>query len=216
MIYLSGAITPTMLAHPRPDLGIMLQPGGNRGVEKAFPFWPWAADNGCFALGETFQPGAWLEWLASLRSHRQTCLFAVAPDVPYDAAATVERSRPYLPTIRQLGFPAAYVTQNGQEKFDPPWGEFEVLFIGGDDDWKLSECSYALASEAKARGLWVHMGRVNSLRRMVACHLSRIDSADGTFVKWGPDRRLPEVYDWLDQVNHSGQTDFAQEVLSHG
>lgn len=199
MIYLSGCVTQTLLANPRPDLGVMLQPGMGNVVDGRFI--SFAADNGCYAQGEKFQSGDWLEWLAGLRRYRERCLFAVAPDVIGDAQATAERSRPYLATIRQFGFRAAYVAQDGQEQFCPPWAEFDCLFIGGRDGWKFSEAAYTVASEAKARGKWVHQGRVNSLRRLIACQVSAFDSADGTFVKWGPDRNLPQVYDWLDQIN---------------
>lgn len=198
MIYLSGCVTQTQLANPRPDLGLMLQPGMGNVVDGRFQ--PWAADNGCYAQGERFQAGDWLEWLAGLRRYRERCLFAVAPDVIGHAEATCERSRPYLATIRQLGYRAAYVAQNGQERFDPPWSEFDCLFVGGTDWWKFSEPAYQLVTEAKARGKWTHQGRVNSLRRLIACQVSAFDSADGTFVAFGPDRNLPQVYDWLDTL----------------
>src|SRR5216117_1166805 len=60
----------------------------------------WAADNGCFGKG---YPGdrAWLEWLCGNRRDLGRCLFATAPDVVADAAATLERSLPFLPVIRE-------------------------------------------------------------------------------------------------------------------
>lgn len=199
MIYLSGKLNAAALKHQRPDLGVMFQPGGGAGIgREPLRFLPWAADNGCFAQGPRFDAGDWLEWLASLRQYRDRCLFAVAPDVVADPAATWERSSPYVETIRQLGFPPAYVSQDGETRWP---ARTACLFIGGTDAWKLSEPSYELARRAKAAGLWVHMGRVNSMQRLRAAWVSSIDSADGTFVKHGPDRRLPEVYDWLDQVN---------------
>jgi hypothetical protein len=90
----------------------------------------WAADNGCFGKG---WPGdkPWMDWLRRQRRDVDQCLFATAPDVVGDAAATLERSRPYLPLIRQMGYPAALVAQNGLEDLVVPWGEFDVLFIGG-------------------------------------------------------------------------------------
>lgn len=177
----------------------MMQPGGGSGIgREPLRFLQWAADNGCYAQGERFDTGDWLEWLASLRRYRNRCLFAVVPDVLGDPLATWNRSSPYVATVRQLGFRVAYVSQDGETHW--PEGA-DVLFIGGTDAWKLSEPSYELARKAKAAGLWVHMGRVNSLQRLRAAHISEIDSADGTFVKFGPDRRLPELCDWLDQVN---------------
>jgi hypothetical protein len=198
--FLSGAINATVLANPRPDLGLMIQPGMGNNVAP-LQFWSFAADNGCFAQGESFVPGDWLEWLAGLRRYRERCLFAVAPDVVLDADATLLRSLPYLPTIRQLGFPAAFVSQNGCRPDLVPWDATDCLFVGGDDAWKLGEASWALCREAKRRGKWVHVGRVNSFRRLRACAISDVDSADGTYLKFGPDANWPTLIGWLDQLN---------------
>lgn len=199
MLYLSGKLTQMALNRQRPDLGVMMQPGGGAGIgREPLQFLPWAADNGCYAQGERFDAGNWLEWLAALRRYRERCLFAVVPDVLADCAATWERSAPYIATVKQLGYRPAYVSQDGETNW--PEGA-ECLFIGGTDAWKLSEESYRLAARAGAAGLHVHMGRVNSMQRLIACRVSGIDSADGTFVRFGPDRRLPEVCDWLDRVN---------------
>jgi hypothetical protein len=204
-IYLSGCITQALLQNPRPDLGIMLNPG--MGTSAAFPMLPFldfGADNGCFAQGDRFDAGNWLEWLAGLRRYRKRCLFAVAPDVLGDAIGTLACSRPYLATIRQLGYPAAFVTQDGCTSSLVPWDDLDALFVGGTDAWKLSESSYALVREAKLRGKKAHMGRVNSLQRLRACAVSLFDSADGTYLKFGPDVNLPKLYDWLDRVNGQG------------
>lgn len=199
-MFLSGAWTASWLANPRSDAGLMLSPGmGNDG--RALDHWCHGLDNGCFAQGDSFDPGGWLEWLASLRRYRERCLFAVAPDVVGDAEATLGRSLPYLPTVRQLGYPVAFVTQDECHSDLVPWGAFDVLFVGGTNDWKLSEASWALCREAKARGLWVHVGRVNSFRRLQACAVSDVDSVDGTYLKFGPDVNLPRLWSWLDTIN---------------
>lgn len=198
MIYLSGCIPQTMLANPRPDLGVMFQPGMGNAIP--FKFVKWAADNGCFAKGADFDGGDWLEWLAGLRRHRGTCLFAVAPDVLGDHEATWERSAPFLSTIRQLGFRAALVAQDGFEDY-PRWDGYDALFIGGSTAWKLSEGAYVAAQQARLKGKWVHMGRVNSLRRLTAAHISAFDSVDGTYLKFGPDVNIGRLYGWLDQIN---------------
>lgn len=199
-MFLSGAINGTVLANPRPDLGLMLSPGMGNAVAP-LQFWAHGLDNGCFAQGEAFDAGDWLEWLAGLRRYRERCLFAVAPDVVGDAHATLARSVPYLPTIRQLGFPAAFVTQDGCTSGLVPWTQIDCLFVGGSDAWKLSEASWALCAEAKRHGLWTHVGRVNSFRRMRACALSNVDSVDGTYLKYGPDANWPKLMAWLDEIN---------------
>lgn len=151
------------------------------------------ADNGCFGKG---YPGddAWYSWLQGLPAERVR--FAVAPDVVGDAAATTERSLPWLPKIRELGMPAAYVAQDGLEDLCVPWDEFDVLFIGGSTDWKLGHHAARIVAEAKQRGKWVHMGRVNSARRYAYAAAIGCDSADGTKIAFGPDVNLPIVLSW--------------------
>lgn len=157
----------------------------------------WCADNGCFGKG---YPGdeAWLEWLTSNAHRASSCAFAVAPDVVGNAAATLARSLPWLPRIRGLGYPAAFVAQDGLEDLDAPWSEFDALFIGGTTEWKLGAAARRLAIEAKRRGKWVHMGRVNSLRRYQYAEYIGCDSVDGTFLVFGPDENLPRLLSWAD------------------
>jgi hypothetical protein len=203
MVFLSGGVPTVLTAQPRPDLGVMLGPGkGNRAPLVAGL--PWAADNACFTAGDRFDGTAWLAWLGTLLPWRRTCLFAVAPDVVGDAVATLERATPYLPRIRALGLPAAYVSQDDADRHPVPWDALDVLFVGGTTAWKLSERSWALCREAKGRGKRVHAGRVNSLRRLRACRAGLVDSVDGTQLAYRPDQTYPQLVRWLDAVN--GQT----------
>src|SRR5690349_16728191 len=89
----------------------------------------WCADNGCFA--DKWDEAVWWKFLVDNAHRASTCLFAVAPDVVGDAAATLERSAPWLGKIRELGYPVAFVAQDGLEVLPVPWDEFDVLFIGG-------------------------------------------------------------------------------------
>ncbi|WP_228523941.1 hypothetical protein [Mycolicibacterium phlei] len=160
----------------------------------------WCADNSCFSKG---YPGddKWLAWLDRFSYAVDRCLFATAPDVVGDAAATLKRSRPFLPMIRELGYPAALVAQDGLEELDIPWDEFDALFIGGSTDWKLGSAATALAMEAKSRGKHIHCGRVNSRRRLKFCAAVGYDSVDGTYLTFGPTVNLPKLLRWLDEIN---------------
>ena len=200
MQYLSGVITQTLLANPRPELGLMYQPGMGNDV-RPFQFWEFACDNGRFARPDQWNAGNWLEWLASLRRYRDNCLFAVAPDVVGDALATLNLSRPYLSTIRQLGYRAAFAAQEGFHDAFPDPDTFDVLFVGGRDEWKFAEDGgYAAARWARAHGKPTHMGRVNSERRTLTMLVSLFDSVDGTFLKHGPDVNWAKLNGWLDKV----------------
>ena len=201
-VYLTGVTNPLTRAAQRPSLGLLVQPlsGAHRDIEH-YPYF--AADNGCFAeaQGKPWDEDRWLRWLVTEVSPRaDTCLFAVAPDVVGDAAATLARSPRYLRVIRQLGLPAAFVAQDGLENHTVPWGSSDALFIGGSTEWKLSDHAANLAAEASRRGLWVHMGRVNSWRRLEIAQRFGCDSADGTYLAFGPTKNWGNFTGWLDRL----------------
>jgi hypothetical protein len=162
---------------------------------------PWCADNGAFS--NRWDEGKWWAYLVRHAKDADTCLFATAPDVVGDAKATLERSAPWYARIRELGYPVALVAQDGLEDLVTPWDDIDALFIGGTTDWKLGPHARRLAAEAKARGKWVHCGRVNSKRRFDYCATPvalggmGCDSADGTFLTYGPDKNLPQLLHWI-------------------
>jgi hypothetical protein len=180
-------------------LGAICAPGGGRRPPAGVP---WCADNGCYGAG---WPGEsrWLTWLAAFtQAQRAVCLFATAPDVVGDAAATLTRSAPHLPAIRDLGYPAAFVAQDGLESLPVPWDTFDALFIGGSTTWKLGAAARGLVGAARRHGKWVHMGRVNSERRARYAAAIGCDSVDGTYLAFGPDVNLPNVLAWLRGTDH--------------
>lgn len=155
----------------------------------------WCADNGCYS--DKWDEAKWWQFLLDNAHEADSCLFAVAPDVVGDAAATLAKSAPWLPKIRALGYPVAFVAQDGLELLPIPWDDFDVIFIGGTTEWKLSSHARDIAAEAKRRGMWVHMGRVNSERRFRYASAIGCDSVDGTFLTFGPDVNLPRLLRWL-------------------
>jgi hypothetical protein len=159
----------------------------------------WCADNSCFS--DRWDWRAWWTFLTNNADRADSCLFAVAPDVVGDAAATLEKSAPWLPQIRALGYKVAFVAQDGLEALSVPWNDFDCLFIGGSTEWKLGPHARTLAAEAKRRGKWVHMGRVNSERRYRYAAAIGCDSADGTFLTFGPDVNLPRLLSWVRTVD---------------
>lgn len=206
-MYLSGGIPRALWENPHPRIGVVLTPAKTN--HRYAGVLAWAADNECFAQGKAFDGERWLRWLASMTAHRARCLFAVCPDVVGDATATLDRSAAYLGRIEQLGFVPAYVSQDGADRLHVPWHRIGWLFVGGTDAWKLSERSWALCAEARARGKQVHVGRVNSWRRLRACRAALVDSVDGTQLAYRPDQTLPQLIRWLDAVNGQGVLEVA-------
>lgn len=199
VLYFANASSPRIReVMRRGALGMIATPAEGRSPAD-YPHW--CADNGCYGKG---YPGdeAWIAWLRRHAAHAGgRCWFATAPDVVGDAAATLARSAPWLPAIRGLGYPAALVAQDGLENLHVPWDTFDVLFVGGTTDWKLSEAARALCAEARARGKRVHVGRVNSAKRYkVAQAMGGVEgSCDGTFLAFGPDVNLPRLMSWVQQ-----------------
>jgi len=78
-----------------------------------------------------------------------------------------------------------------------PWPELGALFIGGTTAFKLSAQARELVAYAKARGIWTHMGRVNTRGRHREALRWGIDSIDGTgYSKW-PDIQCRKGQRWL-------------------
>lgn len=180
-------------------LGCMTTPAQGNAVPEGAVY---ACDNGKFGKG---WPGAkaWFAWLARTvrRYGASRCLWAVAPDVPLDAVATLAESRPWLARIRALGIPAAFAAQDGCENGLVPWGEFDVLFLAGSTEWKIGVAAERLAAEATRRGIRVHMGRVNSLKRLTIAKRFGCETVDGTYLAFGPKKNFPRLARWLDEVN---------------
>lgn len=191
-------------AYWRARVGAIYTPNTGNSVPAMLNAPYWAADNGCYTAGDAFDLGRYYEWLDARAMLAGSCLFATAPDVPYDAAATWERSAPVLAEIRRRGYYVALVGQNGLEDHAPSWDEsdrWDWLFLGGDDAWKDGPDAADCVREAQLRGKAVHVGRVNTRRRFRHAAELGADSADGTLIAYGPDFHLPRVADWLRQLD---------------
>ena len=93
------------------------------------------------------------------------CLWIALPDYPMCAYSTIGLFRHWKHVIKRK---RAFVLQNDIERYATliPWDEIVAVFVGGDDDFKESATAVELAKEARDRGKWVHVGRVNTVRRL--------------------------------------------------
>lgn len=137
---------------------------------------PWACDNSAFA---GFDPDRFIRMLERLRNHPR-CMWVSAPDVVGNAEATLQAFEQWEPVLRvNYGRPVALVAQDGLTVEDTPWDDIHALFIGGTTDWKLGAEARVLIEAAKARGKWVHVGRVGTKKRIRYCQHVGADSIDG-------------------------------------
>jgi hypothetical protein len=187
--------TSSTLAGADSDLGIIVGPRV-RGLRPIAEGRQWAADNDAFH--GKFKPELFMKHLTLLLPYQDRCLFVVAPDVRLDAVATLALFAEWGPIIRGMGYPVAYVAQDGAEALPLP--DADALFIGGSDKWRLHHAA-ALTAQAKALGWWVHVGRVNSGARLSACAAIGADSADGTYSKYkGMPQTLIDLKHWKAQA----------------
>ncbi len=189
----------TLQSWQHPHLGRLLSPRQySRAVDTAESGMPWACDNDCFKRLDAPAYRAMLNSVYGL----QGCKFVVAPDVVADWRATRERFEEWYDELVACWQPIAYVIQDGQPAQDVPWRSIDALFVGGTSEFKCSDEAHYLVRDAWSRGLWVHMGRVNTAQRVKLAKSWGCHSIDGTSVSMFTDKRLPER---LHQVAQSQQ-----------
>lgn len=179
MLYLSGTYS-QILPQYRAHFGYMLNAMARIGYEYEAVQYPHMIDNGMFS--GRWQEDIWLRRLEALQPHQANCIGVIVPDVISDHADTLARWREYAPAVKQLGYKAAFATQLGATVDNLPWDEIDVLFIGDSEVNRRQYC-WPLIDEAKRRGLWVHIGRVNSASAIM--RYCQADSVDGTNFKFG-------------------------------
>ena len=193
-IFVSGATATVRQYVGHPDLGVLLVPGAYNTPEVALlNHHSWGMDSGAFSH---FDVERFLRLLEKTRG-LPCCRFVACPDVVGDVQTTRQRFDFWEPMIHSLGFPVALVAQDGLTVKDTPWTRIEALFIGGTTTFKLGHTARILAAYAKARGKWLHMGRVNSRQRLHYAERIGCDSVDGIgFSRWSR-IKIPKGLQWI-------------------
>ena len=155
-------------------IGHLFSPGAQRGpFSREFDI-QYALDNGAFAAGDNWQESSWFQLLDWAKLSGQRPLWCLVPDVVGDRLRTLRRWDIYAPQAEKYGWPLAFAAQDGMTPADVPPGA-SVVFIGGTTEWKWR--SVAEWCKAFPR---VHVGRVNTYRRLWQCHDAGAESCDGT------------------------------------
>ena len=214
-IYLTGKSTASTRAAGKMmrNLGVLVTPATAQYRNHIDDYEFYAVDNGAISK-PGFEEEKFYRLLDNLKKlgHADKALFASAPDVLGDMQATLKRSEPHFDRIRDAGFPVALVLQNGATLEMIPWDKIDVLFVGGDNKFKLAATDNSLKNEmdtkaeiwpilkeADKRGVPVHFGRVSSPKRLHIVHYGMGGrSVDGTFLNFGKtDKQLEKVKSWL-------------------
>jgi hypothetical protein len=159
------------------------------------PRWwlPFACDNDAYKAylrKKKWEPTGWLNMLDKVRASHLRPLWCLVPDVVGDREATKESWKRYSPEVE---FVKAFAAQDGMTPDDVP-ADAAVIFVGGTTTWKW-----------RSLPMWckhfprVHVGRVNTLRRLWTCEEYGVESCDGSgWFRGGQcGRRMNGLFQWL-------------------
>lgn len=183
--------------HSLPDLfGFMLTPkkGLTTLSEDPTNKRVWAVDNGAFS--GKFNEKLFFNFLERMLPYQDRCLFCACPDVMLDPIKTYEQFIKYSERIKDLGYPVAFIAQDGQENLSFP-EDFDWLFIGGSTEWKMSQSATDCIIKANSIGKKIHIGRVNSYKRLKHFQPYGIKSVDGNKLKYAPDAETKRIISWF-------------------
>lgn len=142
---------------------------------------PYALDNGAwtaFSQGRPFDDRAFVLALRKLGSGAD---WTVIPDIVAGGPASLEMSLRWMRQVLDESPRALLAVQDGMTTDDvrPFLGDRVGIFVGGSTDWKLATLP-VWCELGREVGCWVHVGRVNTRKRILACSGSGATSFDGT------------------------------------
>ena len=141
---------------------------------------PYAIDNGAWTAHQG--GGAWDEeaFRAVVSALGAEACFIVAPDIVAGGMRSFATSLEWVRTLHHHGLVLVPV-QDGMSPavVGPYFDEWTGIFVGGSTEWKLATLD-AWGAVAAERDCYLHVGRVNTRRRIRRCHTAGADSFDGT------------------------------------
>lgn len=154
-------------------------------------------------------------------------LFAVVPDMPYDAKETLTRYRAWIGACREIApqWRWGIAVQDGMttdciERVGI--GDYvtgDAVCVGGSSKWKDSTIR-TWAKWCRDRGVWCHVLRVNDERRLRLCQDEAVDSVDGTGIFRGDQQQKKRVLWALSQEglfsNRSVQIEQIEDTIRVG
>lgn len=138
----------------------------------------YALDNGAwsaFNSGQKWDAGRFREFYSIFGAEAD---WVVAPDIVAGGLESLRLTESWLPELCGLRLIAV---QDGMscEDVAPLITDNIGIFLGGSTEYKLSSMA-AWGEFTKERGIWFHVGRVNSRKRILMCAQCHATSFDGT------------------------------------
>lgn len=144
-------------------------------------------DNGAwtnFQNGSAWDPGLFRSLLTKFGARAR---FIVAPDIVGGGLESLKLSVSWLPELRAYGRVVLIPAQDGMAPWDiePYLGPSVGIFVGGSTDekdprggWKLRSLPF-WGHLSRRTGCYLHVGRVNSRKRILECVRVGAHSFDG-------------------------------------
>ena len=140
-------------------------------------------DNGAWSCYQRDVPFDAEAFLLAVRKLGQGADFIVVPDMVGAGLTSLRMSLLWLPFLQGVGRRRLLAVQDGMTRKDiePLVSDTVGIFVGGTTEWKLATLGEWGAVKA-ATGCYLHVGRVNSRKRILLCGEAGADSFDGTSV----------------------------------
>jgi hypothetical protein len=185
----------------REHLGVLFSPGCGNSIDKAIASGlSWACDNGAFS---GFDESAYRRLLDECLPHtRHGLLWVTCPDVVGNHQQTLDLFDHWGMFLHRRGLPIAFVAQDGCKCNEIPWEFIRCVFIGGTTEWKLSPQAQEIIFIARLKAMWVHVGRVNTRRRIRWCFDQDVNSIDGTSMSRFSETYLPKFLAYTAGLTH--------------
>lgn len=142
---------------------------------------PYALDNGAwtaFQQGRAFDDSL---FVSALRKMGRSADWTVLPDIVQGGSASLEMSLRWMRQVLDESPRALLAVQDGMALDDVRAivGGRIGIFVGGSTEWK-ERTMPEWCELARSRECWAHIGRVNTIRRIVLCGAAGATSFDGT------------------------------------
>lgn len=141
----------------------------------------YALDNGAWTSFQAGKPFDDRLFGLALTKMGRDADWVVIPDIVAGGLPSLEFSLKWMRRVLDASAQGLVAVQDGMLEVDVEAliGPRVGIFVGGSTDWKLRTLN-AWAALGRKAGCWVHVGRVNSQRRIFACSVAGATSFDGT------------------------------------
>lgn len=153
---------------------------------------PYALDNGAWTAFQQGKPFDEKKFGHALAKMGRDADFVVIPDIVAGGLPSLEMSLRWMRRVLDASERGLVAVQDGIEPADiiDLIGQRVGIFVGGSTPWKLRTMPMwgVLAAQ---KGAWLHVGRVNSGKRIQLCADAGATSFDGTSVPRFPKNLRP-------------------------